>query len=256
MKRIVVLFAVLGSCIPLPNHPTPLEVSRSTYKIVVDEDVDVSEMTGVENDHRHTGGSGTAWVSGRSLGKSSLMTAGHTCETGKFIEYAKLDIVDGELKIVVLKLPIIGVTYDLQASDGTSFKGATVVLDDDELDLCMLTIAGDLGDPLPIADHDPPYGSHSIDVGAPTGLWGGGVAPIIDLVFSGRGQIFGQPPDALAFTGLGAPGSSGSAIVYQGRVVGVLTLGSVRYTRLMTSVPWNVIRPFIRRAMHKIALED
>jgi hypothetical protein len=101
-----------------------------------------------------------------------------------------------------------------------------------------------------MANEDPPYGSNSEVVGAPAGLWGGGVAVASDIKFSGRGSVFGVEPDGLAFNGNVAPGNSGSAILYRGYVVGLISLGATRFKTLTHAVPHDTIRAFMRKALH------
>ena len=217
-------------CIP-KTGPSLQAQSQSVYKVIADVEVGLGDETGAT---LHVGWSGTAWTVAREHGHSFLMTAGHVCETS--------DEMEG--------LPILSVSYTLVARDGTRISGATPVLDDDDADLCTLAVVGDLGEPMSLATVDPEYGAVCTDIGAPRGYFGEGIAPIAELRYSGRGTIFGDH-EGLGFVGLIDHGSSGSPVVCDGRVVGLLNLGSNDYVRLGLAVPYEAIREHLIRALHR-----
>lgn len=198
--------------------------------------------------------SGTAWVAATGPGRTFAMTAGHVCESDKVYHVRYIDWSTWTIKEA--SLPIISVEHKLVAADGTEFTNAKVIRDEDldehfnGIDLCLLAVAGDLGDPLPIASSDPSYSRPAWVVGAPRGIWGGGIAPTALLTYSGRGNIFGTKDEGLAFTGPAAPGNSGSAIMVDGRVVGLLNLGSTIFP-MHTAVPHEELVSFLRRALHR-----
>lgn len=202
------------------------------------------------------GWTGTAWVVDRSSGSTFLMTAGHVCETRDFFETWYVDW--DTWTIETIKLPIVEKSHTLISRENVEIP--TTVLADEDLneetyagnDLCLLGSQGDLGTPLPLGKEDPAYGSHSEVIGAPAGLWGGGIAVTADLKFSGRGNVWGGGvAESLAFTGDVVGGNSGSAIMHNGRVVALLNLGGVRFKELTTGIPWEEIRAFFRRHMHR-----
>ncbi len=144
------------------------------------------------------------------------------------------------------------VAYTLIAADGTEIPGATVVLDDDDNDLCMFQVAGNLGRPIPIGDRDPPYAAEGYYVGAPHGIWGGGIAGYYTVRFSGRGTPWNNKKEALAFsTASAAPGASGSPYMYDGQAVALLNLGSSSFFTFSTGVPWDQLKTFVAKALHK-----
>ena len=201
------------------------------------------------------GWSGTGWVAANGVGHSYVMTAGHVCESGKVYHLEYIDWSTFTVKKV--DLPILSTEHTLINRDNTEFPGGTVLADEDldddynGKDLCVIGVPGYLGKAFPLATQDPPYGTSSEVIGAPTGLWGGGVAITANLKYSGRGTVFHTKTDGLSFTGEAAPGNSGSAITYQGRVVALLNLGGKRFPSLSVGVPHEEIRDFLRRALHK-----
>jgi hypothetical protein len=200
---------------------------------------------------------GTGWVAAKSDGQTFLMTAGHVCESRDSYAVEFLDVDPDGIGVVTIDLPIINRNHTLVSRNGVEYQRATVIRDDDfedgfdGPDLCMLGANGDLGKVLPVAEKDPKYAAHGEVVGGPRGLWGGGIAVASDVKFSGRGSIFGVKPDGLAFNGLVAPGNSGSAVVFDGRVVGVISLGATRFPSLVHAIPHEIIREFIRKALHR-----
>lgn len=208
------------------------------------------------------GWSGTGWVAARENGRSFVMTAGHVCESGNFYAVQVMDWEKWEIREV--KLPIIDAKHTLLSREDIEIGPVTVMADEDlneetmaGPDMCLVGVHGDLGTPLPLASADPAYASQAEVIGAPTGLWGGGIAIAADLKFSGRGNVWGGTvAEGLAFTGDVAGGNSGSAIMKDGKVVAMLNLGGSRFKELTTGVPWENLRDFLRRAMHKGPKKD
>ena len=197
---------------------------------------------------------GTGWTVARTDGRSFAMTAGHVCESKDTMEIAVFDW--DTFRVMVVTLPIVSKTHTLVSYDGVSVP-ASVIRDEDldenfnGTDLCVLGARADLGAPIAIANSDPQFGARAEVVGGPKGLWGGGIAVASDVKFGGRGTIFGVEPDGLAFNGEVAPGNSGSAVIYNGAAVGVISLGATRFPSLVHAVPHESMREFLRKALHK-----
>ena len=169
--------------------------------------------------------SGTAWLVQKTDKFSYVMTAGHVCEEGP-------DVV-----------------YSLFSKDNVESTATRVVLDDDDLDLCLLEVPGNIGNPLAIASKDPEYGDNGFYIGAPNGIWGNGVAPMYLVHFIGRGTVFGFGNEALAFSTEGAMGgASGSPIIFNNQVVALLTLVPPKFQSITSGVPYNSIKSFLERA--------
>jgi hypothetical protein len=267
MKRLYLLMIVMfagiaafaGCCLgPSPrwaHYESPNDAQHSVYKIKAEMVVDVSSIAddlGLAPDDPTTKTakwSGTAWVQQSSTKESYIVTAGHVCEeAGGMYSYETVDFE--KMKLVEHKLPILSVNYTLIDQDGTEFHGAKVVLDDDSVDLCMLGIAGDLGSPLAISGHDPRYSQEGWYIGAPYGIWGGGIAGVYKVVFSGRGNVFGTRPMMAFSSASAAPGASGSPIMFDGEVVAVLTEGADGFMTYTQGVPRDILQAFCDRAHH------
>ncbi len=275
MKKLIISLAILAGCNPFHHRePSREEVSRSVYQVRSDIEVDPRPVCADAKDEAgnddvegcvarlyealgshtyHFRFMGTAWVSGNSRGRTQLVTAGHLCETRESYEYVTRHIVLDEngFRVVeqTFELPILHVGYVLRAADGTEFSGATALVDDDEQDVCLMSVSGDLGDPLRVADSDPEYGAHCYTVGAPQGLWGGGLAMISEETFAGRIRIK-DLPEMLSFSGAATGGASGSPQICDGRVVGVLDRAD-RAFPFNVAAPWEAIRQVMEGTPHR-----
>lgn len=280
-KLLLVFCSLLSmSCATFTNRKVSRpDVPQSVYQIKSDIEVDPSSLCDdvtpsdgqtpedaknacLQGLHERIGGNtyhfrfiGTAWIVGSSLNHAQAMTAGHVCETRKTYEYKTYRLTIDEngfgIKELVYQFPIVGVDYDLVASDNTVFHGLTVQRDDDERDVCVLTSpSDDLGPPLPVADSDPEYGDHCYYVGAPGGIWGNGLAMTVDLVYSGRMTPSGLP-EMLAFSGNSIGGASGSPIICDGRVVGVLDRSARAYFPFTLAADWEDIHDVLKKGSHR-----
>jgi hypothetical protein len=210
----------------------------------------------------HRGWTGTAWVGASAEDRAYLITAGHVCETRRQIKIEP-DILGQLLGEKASVEDVLKVEYTIIAADGTRYGGATALEDDDDVDVCVLSIGAHLGRALPIADADPAYGAKGWYVGAPRGIWGNGLAGVFDVTYSGRAAPFKGSCDMDAglkklcdadgeiFTGDFAPGASGSPILVDGRVVGLMNLSPPSFPSIGASVPWDVVRRVLSRALHE-----
>lgn len=271
MKKLIALCAILMTSCGL--HPLSPRIDRSDSGESVfrlEENVTVStapyckDKAGDDQDKfeacmeligetHEFGWTGTAWTVDQLPGRTFFMTAGHMCESGKTYKYeiANLGIDDnGDLTVVkkTLELPILKVEYKLHGADNTDYTGLTVTRDDDDIDLCELQAPGLIGRPLPIADSDPTVGDRCYYTGAPAGVWGNGIALTADMTFNGRADYFGEGHESLYFVGPAAGGASGSPIICDGQVQGVLVESSRRFDSLFGSTPWDLIRGFLRKS--------
>jgi hypothetical protein len=219
-------------------------------------DLHVLKSTGKTTD---IGWSGTGWVVAQAPGRSFVMTAGHVCESRDSyqIEVYDIDWEAGVMTTEKLSLPILNKRHIMISRDGVESVNSVIVRDEDldenfnGNDLCVLGTTSQLGPPISIGEHDPEYGQTCSVVGAPTGLWGGGIAVASEAIYSGRGAVFGTDLDGLAFNGLLAPGNSGSSVVCDGKAVGVISLGATRFRSLIHAVPHERMRTFLDLALHQ-----
>jgi hypothetical protein len=267
MKRLYLLILVLiglaaasGYCFgPSPrwaHYESPDDAQHSVYKVKASMEVDVTEVLadlGGSDTIRTLDWSGTGWVEQSSTKESFVVTAGHVCNTEKVYHYDEINFDTWTVKTI--DLPIKSVSYSLEDQDGTEFKNAKVVLADDTkgVDLCMLSVAGDLGVPLSISGHDPRYTQQGWYIGAPHGIWGGGIAGVYQVTFMGRGTPWEtEDGERLVFSSaIAAAGASGSPVMYEGEVVGVLVETSRKFETFMTAIPWNVLEKFTDKAHHR-----
>lgn len=249
---VVLAIAPDAGCSRSP-YATADDARAATFQIAVDVTTSPSLLDdGAAESHRKW--TGTAWVAEYEGGHTRLVTAGHVCESKKTLEDEVWGIHLGELQVR-------HVDYKLVAADGTEVHDLTVLLDDDDADLCVLAHMGWLAAPLPVADADPRIGEHAYYFGAARRVWGGGVAMSYQLHFDGRGAPFaGKCGDeeakaceahGLVFSGPVAGGASGSAVLSGGRVVGVINLASPGWQNMGEAVPWDVLRRDLARAAYR-----
>ncbi len=253
-RLLLLAAALLVACTPRASRE---QAAASTYMIEVDVTTAPSEMFDAPGaTEGHMRWRGTAWVAQYDRdGRARLVTAGHVCESRSEIELDFMGIPLGSLEVR-------RVDYKLVASDGTEIPAGNVLLDDDDDDICIIAHQGYLGRPLPIASEDPDMGDRGFYAGAPYGTWGGGFAGVYDLTYAGRGAPFKGKcgPDAdklcakdeLALIGSMAPGASGSAMLIDGQVVGVMNLGNPRFPNMGLAVPWNILRRDLALADHRL----
>jgi len=240
-KAIVLLVIILASCSAWmrPEGSFAESLSKNVFKITLLETAEVPMASGI-NSTLSVESFGTAWIHRSDGNRTLLITAGHICETSTHLDYGQFG-----------KLRVASRAYTLLDADGTKHEGVKVIFDDDEVDLCMVSVPGSIGKGLRLADKDPPYAADVTFIGAPHGIWGGNIALIFGGKFSGRGKL--AKVEFSVFTLLGsAQGASGSPIFYEGRVVGVLSRVARHLPAVTFAAPWDSLRDFISRAESKL----
>ena len=221
-------------------YPRDKQLSKSVYKMNIKEIIDIRKIKEIVNDENieipdfaSQGYTATAWVIKKENNLSYIMTAGHVCETNKFYSGENFG-----------PMPIVSVDYTIEDSNGKKYT-AYVVADDDKIDLCILYVSANLEQELTLSTKDPDYGQIIKYIGAPLGIWGGGITPIFSGLFSGRGKIWGgNSEESLTLTTTAAPGVSGCPVFYNGKVIGVFTAVGSSFNNIGTAVPWNVVANF------------
>jgi hypothetical protein len=234
---------------PSPPSITQSETARATFKLMT--------VVAETSDHavKIQSWAATAWIVGGSPSTGSLlMTAGHACESAT----VRLQPIGKGPGATSLREVHVSAEHRLVPASGDRYYKARVVVDDDEVDLCVLATDEYLGPPLLLARADPSYGAAGWYVGAPHSEWGGGVAPMFGVLFAGRGTLFKGNCDtcdavALAFATTATHGASGSPIVVGGRVVAVLNLVDPEFPAIAEGVPWDVAARILARAEHPTA---
>lgn len=256
MRSVVILCfsvcAFIMSCTPFSSIRLYKneDAASSVYKIVANEYVDIRplkkimaaagyDVSGAPDIQERSWG-GTAWVIGGGDETSYVMTAGHICESDTVFHTQLFG-----------DLPIVGVSYSVESASGTT-NVALMQSDNDDIDLCTLSVEANLGRPLMLASSDPVYGAEIEYIGAPGLIWGGGIAPIYKGLFSGRGTPWGGEQEVLAVTVTSTGGASGSPVLYNGMVIGVFTADGREFKDFGSAVPWDVVQKFWKKSLWKV----
>ena len=223
----IVAFALSSSCIACfgtmrnwtsgYKETTVDDVGDATFKISIEITV---EETIVLNS------SGTGFNIATGNGISIIMTAGHVCIGDDILEGSTLRITNRVFKITSNK----DTSYD-----------AYIVVDNDELDVCLMAVLGEVSKPLHIAKKHPKIGDKVKYVGAPSGFWVEDFVQVFGGLYGGNTDFIVHKctleemekiwPDTcddrkviMAFYSVWAEGgSSGSPVFTEDGVVGILT---------------------------------
>lgn len=253
---------------PAPRQPTystaggatPDETRAATFKIYTHVAYIAPEDADPTDDAPSESWTGTGWIGVSDAATTYIVTAGHVCETRTEVTMTPDPLEQLLTGAEPQTLKVDRVTYEIRSASGDEYTAERVLVDDDQHDLCVLKFAGGLGNPLPLATEDPAYAATGWYVGAPDGVWGGGLAGFFPMTFSGRAHPFrgtcdNDPTlkplcdqDAEVFTGAATHGASGSAILVSGRVVGVLNLVDNDFPNVSAAVPWDEIASALNRA--------
>jgi hypothetical protein len=209
---------------------TLLEASHSVFMI------DVSGVTKNDKGEPVLGNwTATVWVVATAPDHTLLATAGHVCEPKSI--------------------------YTFDNAQGHTYYAPKVLIDDDNVDVCILTYPKPLGPAIALADAEPAYGEHGAMIGAPQSIWGGGFAGVYDAVYAGRGNPAKghcDDPDDPGLATLCAnvnefvtcpgcqEGSSGGPVLFDGRAIGLVSLSTPSLASSV--VPWDVVRSLVDRA--------
>lgn len=219
MKKLAAL-ALMAGCqfSPARTPLSPPDIAASTFRV---------EASGVVEDEQMTLWSGTAWIQRNEEGFSHLITAGHVCDTTDVEDFAT------------------DVKFGLRDRFGNYYP-AIVLRKSEDYDLCEM-MAADLGPALELAQHMPGYDEPIVMVGAPLGVYGCdnavtgetsfecGMAPI-SRGFFGGGTLVSMPS---------VGGNSGSAVLSQDGVFGVLVSGYRGFDSLNFVEPLSHVNEFL-----------
>lgn len=252
---------LLSSCTPKAVQlvwPLDGEDARmameSTVQVKVDIDIDVHSVVCLKDTpcidqvigHQREGLTGSGFVVDKYLNEgrveSLVMTANHVAElkVGDMISQRTLD-EETQLYAMISNVEMVVNTFD-----GVDIPAYPLVTGaSDTRDVAVLLVAGDAGVVASLADGPPPVGAEVLSVGAPHGWHPRGQFMAVDGRWLGPvdGSVTGSPEPMGFYNAVStpsAPGFSGSAVWYKGRVVGILVRGSGEYEELtlLTSIGW------------------
>jgi hypothetical protein len=254
LKNICLLFACLvilvsAACgclrtgLATPDQISTLE--ESTVKVMVKV---YSESADGGSDEDEGGWGGTGIVLDKKVDKTSeggvkslILTAGHVCRVPFQVEDSS-----SPTQFVIVKRSEMRVE-NLQ---GKLFK-AEILFYSMQPDICAISVFGDAGQLVELADDVPPKGAIVQNVGSPNSFKGPDVFFMSDGRYLGEIGLMGAMKEAVSNPIW--PGLSGSGLFYKGKVFGIVTnvdkefehigfadtLAELYEARSMAETSWN-----------------
>lgn len=162
----------------------------------------------------------------RGKRENLVMTAKHWCETP-----TKVKFKDGKTGL------ILGAKVNAVNYKGQEFEVALLAMHKDD-DICFVTIEGDVGETIAMAEAYPSVGSTVMHVGAPEGNFGLNLAYIVDGRFCGLEEVENVLYTMASISTVG--GSSGGGIYYDGKLISILVRSN--FSGISLGVPLHRIR--------------
>ncbi len=221
---------------------------RSTVEIFMVGSALVPNLGGKEGEPKllpfrfHPQGTGTV-IAKKGKGEkaeSLVLTADHLCQVAQW-ETVKAPLS----KDVTVEVPVLGMRIDVWDIDMNKHD-AEIVYQDPEHDLCVVKVAGDAGEVMPVATELPPVGAMVTNIGAPRDNFQYHMAIAADGRYCGL-QLGGKDNKSLyeMFSNPSSPGGSGGGIYYHGKLVGVLVMIETYHGHISFGVPL----PFVQAAI-------
>lgn len=247
---IMIVIASCISCVPLSSvQETQVSssylknISKSAVFIEVTRLVDITQLKLVDREPLvplTSSGSGAVVA---IKGKNSLvLTAAHVCHDENI--FTTKDPND-ETKQV--NLPVMLTAFNIVNALGESFH-ASVKVKDIVNDICILEVQGIAGQAIKVATKLPEIGSKIVYVGAPGGVWIPPAVPIFEGRYDGIAEDSDTPLGKELFTAPVYPGASGSAIVCNGQVIGVLIQGYTSFPLIGFAAHLTAVKDILKQA--------
>lgn len=195
-------------------------IVKSTVQVQMDFKIDVREpqklgLVDVPFIEDSAVGSGSVVSKKKVFGgkvNTLVLTANHVCEE-EFVEVGDF------------KLPVVDQKLSVMSLGGERFEAYTYI-QDDENDLCLLEVLGDVGETAVVMDGLPEPQSWIQYAGAPAAIWPKNTqAMVLDGRFVGKDSETGF----ILFTCPTVGGASGSGLYFNAKLFGVVTRVNRRF---------------------------
>lgn len=148
-----------------------------------------------------------------------MITAGHVCKGfNEFLPMVRSivsSISFDHLSNLTLHVEKTNSVYDIRGNKYTITE--TIYFSPDKPDICAFNIDRNFLSTIPLAEYTPPIGSPIINIAVPYGIFGPNAIPIFRGIYSGQKDKYHQ-----IFTVPAGPGSSGSPVLYNNKLIGII----------------------------------
>ena len=148
-----------------------------------------------------------------------MITAGHVCKG--FNEFLPMirglvsSISFDHLSNLTLQVEKINSVYDIRGNKYNVTE--TIYFNPDKPDICAFSIDRNFLSTIRLAETLPPIGVNIINIAVPYGIFGPNAIPIFRGIYSGEKDKYHQ-----IFTLPAGPGSSGSPVLYNNKLIGII----------------------------------
>jgi hypothetical protein len=181
---------------------------------------------------------GTAFAVQRHEGETILLTAGHTCEsmnsTNKNIEAFFQAFTFPRSENKPLRPQKYRYVYDINRQKYPINN--VIYTNSDNPDICMVSVKGMFPHNVAIAERPPQLGQRITNIAAPFGIFNKQTIIIFDGYFSGHmndNDIYSIPA---------APGSSGSPVFHNNKLIGLIHATDRRFNHISYGTPLTAIQ--------------
>lgn len=168
-----------------------------------------------------------------------MITAGHVCKG--FNEFLPMvrglvsSISFDHLSNLTLQIEKTNSVYDIRGNEYAITK--TIYFNPDKPDICAFNIDRNFLSTIQLAEHVPPVGSPIINIAVPYGIFGLNAIPIFRGIYSGQKDKYYQ-----IFTVPAGPGSSGSPVLYNNQLIGIIHSVDRRINQVSYGTPLDTIQ--------------
>ena len=168
-----------------------------------------------------------------------MITAGHVCNEFDNISQTVLNamsaFVFGPLNEMSLQVRKVISVYDLFGNKYNVLN--TVYSHPNKPDICLFNINRPFPSTISLSDELPTLGDRITNIAVPYGIFGNKTIPIFQGIFSGE-----KDKNNHVYTISAGPGSSGSPVLFNNRLIGIIHSVDRRIGQISYGTPLNVIR--------------
>jgi len=171
-----------------------------------------------------------------------MITAGHVCNEfdniNETVTSAMSAFVFGAMNEMSLEAVKTISVYDISGNKYRVLN--TIYSHPDKPDICLFNIDRPFPATIQLSDELPTLGDRVTNIAVPYGIFGKKTIPIFQGIYSGQKNKHNH-----VYTISAGPGSSGSPILYNNKLVGIIHSVDRRINQISYATPLNIIRDII-----------